>query len=49
MQYELSEVTVRIHRSLVMWKMSARSLADLADIAGALELKEADRESLAPM
>jgi FixJ family two-component response regulator len=37
----LSEITVKVHRSHLMKKMGARSVADLVRMAGALELKSA--------
>jgi FixJ family two-component response regulator len=36
---ELSEITVKVHRSHIMKKMGARSVADLVRIAGALGMK----------
>ena len=36
---ELSEITVKVHRSHIMKKMRARSVADLVRIAGALGMK----------
>ena len=40
-QIGLSEITVKVHRSHIMRKMGARSVADLVRMAGALELKSA--------
>jgi FixJ family two-component response regulator len=37
----LSEITVKVHRSHLMKKMGARSVADLVRMAGALEVKSA--------
>ncbi len=36
---ELSEITVKVHRSHIMKKMGARSVADLVRMAGALGMK----------
>jgi FixJ family two-component response regulator len=40
-QIELSEITVKVHRSHIMKKMGARSVADLVRMAEALGLKPA--------
>ena len=44
-EIELSEITVKVHRSHLMKKMGARSVADLVKMAEALELKAATRSS----
>ena len=36
---ELSEITVKVHRSHIMKKMGARTVADLVRMAGALGMK----------
>jgi FixJ family two-component response regulator len=44
-QIELSEITVKVHRSHIMKKMGARSVADLVRMAEALGVKPRDRGS----
>jgi FixJ family two-component response regulator len=38
-QIDLSEITVKVHRSHIMKKMGARSVADLVRMAQALRVK----------